>query len=83
MRILMLSWEFPPRSIGGLARHVFELSRALVAGGYEVDVLTCSEDKLPARESVEGIGVWRVIPCPGAEERGFIDWVQRLNFALL
>ena len=83
MQILMLSWEFPPRSIGGLSRHVFELSRALVAAGYRVDVLTCGGDKLPEREIMEGIGVWRVIPYPGAEERDFIDWVQRLNFALL
>jgi glycogen(starch) synthase len=83
MHILMLSWEFPPRSVGGLSRHVFELSRALVAGGFSVEVLTCGGDKLPEREIMEGIGVWRVIPYAGAEERDFIDWVQRLNFALL
>ncbi len=83
MRILMLAWEFPPRVIGGLSRHVFELSRALVAGGYEVKVITCGEENIAEREIVDGIGVWRVQPYPGNEERGFIDWVQRLNFALL
>ena len=83
MRILMLTWEFPPRVIGGLSRHVFELSRALVAGGYEVEVLTCGDENIAEREIIDGIGVWRVQPYPGNEERGFIDWVQRLNFALL
>lgn len=83
MRILMLAWEFPPRSVGGLSRHVYELSRALVAGGYEVEVITCGGEKLPEREIMDGIGVWRVIPYNGSSERDFVDWVQRLNFALL
>ena len=29
MHILMLGWEFPPHSIGGLGRHTYELLRAL------------------------------------------------------
>lgn len=83
MRVLMLSWEFPPRSVGGLSRHVYELSRALVAGGYTVEVITCGGENIPAREVMDGIGIWRVDPYPGAEKRDFIDWVQRFNFALL
>ncbi len=83
MRILMLAWEFPPRVVGGLARHVYELSRALVAGGYEVEVITCAEEGLAEREIMDGIGIWRVEPYPGSKERGFIDWVQRLNFAMV
>ena len=31
MRILMLSWEFPPRIIGGIARHVEGLAQELAA----------------------------------------------------
>ena len=31
MRVLMLSWEYPPLIEGGLARHVRKLSEALVA----------------------------------------------------
>jgi glycosyltransferase involved in cell wall biosynthesis len=83
MRILMLSWEFPPRSVGGLSQHVFELSRALVAGGIQVELITAGGDELPEHEVMEGIGVWRVNPYHGGNERDFIDWVQRLNFALL
>lgn len=29
MHILMLGWEFPPHSIGGLGRHTYELLRAM------------------------------------------------------
>jgi glycogen(starch) synthase len=83
MRILMLSWEFPPQSVGGLSQHVFELSRALVAGGIQVDLITAGGSKLPEHEVMEGIAVWRVNPYHGGNERDFIDWVQRLNFAIL
>ncbi len=83
MRILMLSWEFPPLNVGGLAQHVYELSRSLVKIGCKVDILTSGEENLPLKENMEGIGVWRVFPYHGGEERDFIDWVQRLNFALL
>lgn len=83
MRILMLAWEFPPMSVGGLSRHVYELSRALVDGGYAVEVVTCGDEKLPESENMDGIGVWRMTPYYGSPQRDFIDWVQRLNFALL
>ncbi len=36
----MLSWEYPPYKIGGIAEHVDALSRALATRGYEVHVLT-------------------------------------------
>ena len=35
----MVSWEYPPVVIGGLGRHVYELSTALAAAGHEVVVL--------------------------------------------
>lgn len=40
MRVLMLAWEFPPRSAGGAAAHVDGLSQALGRAGHEVIVLT-------------------------------------------
>ncbi len=36
----MLSWEYPPHKIGGIAEHVYALSRALSGMGQEVHVLT-------------------------------------------
>ncbi|MCK6624490.1 MAG: glycosyltransferase family 4 protein [Anaerolineae bacterium] len=40
MRILMFSWEFPPYVVGGLGRHVAELTPALAHRGIEVHVVT-------------------------------------------
>ncbi|CPY65883.1 Possible glycosyl transferase [Mycobacteroides abscessus] len=40
MRILMVSWEYPPVVIGGLGRHVHHLSTELAAAGHDVVVLT-------------------------------------------
>lgn len=40
MRILMVSWEYPPVVIGGLGRHVHHLSTALAAAGHDVVVLS-------------------------------------------
>jgi glycogen(starch) synthase len=82
MRIMMLSWEFPPRVVGGLAQHVYELSRSLVKQGCAVDVVTTLDENLPSKEVMEGIGVWRVAPYHG-RDKGFVDWVHRFNFALL
>src|SRR6266700_2431308 len=38
----MLTWEFPPRIIGGISTHVYHLSRALVEKGIQVRVITCN-----------------------------------------
>ncbi|KAA0024183.1 glycosyltransferase family 4 protein [Antrihabitans cavernicola] len=40
MKILMVSWEYPPVVVGGLGRHVHHLATELAAGGHEVVVLS-------------------------------------------
>src|SRR6202163_2772824 len=43
MKVLMVSWEYPPVVVGGLGRHVYQLATALAAAGDEVFVLSaCS-----------------------------------------
>ncbi len=39
MKILMVSWEYPPVVVGGLGRHVHHLATALVDAGHDVVVL--------------------------------------------
>ncbi len=39
MRVLMLTWEYPPVVVGGLGRHAHALATALAAAGHEVVVL--------------------------------------------
>ncbi len=62
MRILLLSWEYPPRVVGGLGRHVGALSRNLAAQGHEVHVVTRGhdDDTLPVDERADGVHVVRV-----------------------
>jgi len=40
MKVLMVSWEYPPVVVGGLGRHVYNLATALAAAGHEVVVLS-------------------------------------------
>ena len=40
MRVLLVSWEYPPVVIGGLGRHVHHLATALAEAGHEVVVLS-------------------------------------------
>ena len=40
VKVLMLSWEYPPVVIGGLGRHAHHLSTALAAAGHDVVVLS-------------------------------------------
>ncbi|MFF0814379.1 glycosyltransferase family 4 protein [Rhodococcus sp. NPDC003318] len=40
MKILIVSWEYPPVVVGGLGRHVHHLATELVKAGHEVVVLS-------------------------------------------
>ncbi|GAA1480941.1 glycosyltransferase family 4 protein [Gordonia sinesedis] len=40
MKILLVSWEYPPVIVGGLGRHVHHLATELAAAGHDVVVLT-------------------------------------------
>ena len=81
MRVIMLSWEYPPKIVGGISRHVYDLAHALVKADVEVHVVTCEHPGAPAEEVEDGIYLYRVTPDgPGND---FIHWVQLLNDAML
>lgn len=80
--VIMLSWEYPPVVVGGLARHVHGLSRELGRLGHQVHVLTRVVPGLPALTTEEGVRVYRVVPY-FQEPHDFRLWVSHLNFALL
>jgi len=81
LRVLMLSWEYPPRIVGGIARHVEEISWALAARGNEVHVVTCEFPGAPAEELFNGVNIHRVIPYSPADD--FFHWVHQLNAAMV
>ena len=61
MRVIMLSWEYPPRIVGGISPHVFELSQELVKSGVEVHVVTKATPNAPDEEvEPSGVNVHRV-----------------------
>ncbi|MBN1993081.1 MAG: glycosyltransferase family 4 protein [Anaerolineae bacterium] len=61
MRILMLSWEYPPNLVGGLGRHVAELSPALAQQHTTVHVVTPTAKPEDASRTIEdGVVVHRV-----------------------
>jgi glycosyltransferase involved in cell wall biosynthesis len=47
MKILVLTWEFPPRLVGGIARHVAELYPELVKLGHEIHLITVEFGQAP------------------------------------
>jgi glycosyltransferase involved in cell wall biosynthesis len=76
MKILVLTWEFPPRIVGGIARHVAELYPDLVGCGHEVHLVTVQSGDIPSYERVEGIHVHRVSVGNG---HNFLHWVGKMN----
>jgi len=83
LRVLMFSWEYPPRVVGGLARHVHDLSVALVKNGVRVDVITVAEDwSAAAEEIIQGVRVLRVRPYH-LVSRDFISGILQLNLTML
>ncbi|MDJ0577209.1 MAG: glycosyltransferase family 4 protein [Xenococcaceae cyanobacterium MO_234.B1] len=76
MKILVLAWEFPPRLVGGLARHVAELYPEIVKLGHEVHVVTVEFGAAPRYEILEGMKVHRV-PVAGGND--FFHWVANMN----
>ena len=59
--VLMLSWEYPPNIVGGLAIHVAGLSRALVRrGDLRVTVLTPGGQGQPHLVQEDGVEIVRL-----------------------
>ena len=78
----MLSWEYPPQVVGGLGRHVADLSEALAEFGQEVHVLTGDAKDAPSREIVNGVHVHR-LTMYGPAGRDFVESVTHLNMHML
>jgi len=78
MTIMMLTWEFPPRIIGGISPHVYYLSKSLAKNGVKVYVVTCDFPGAPQHETVDGVEVFRIDsyknPSPD-----FATWVYLMN----
>ena len=82
MKIMMLSWEYPPRIVGGIARVVHDLSHMFTKQGHEVHVITYQEGDTKEFEKDGDVYVHRVTNYP-INANNFIDWVMQLNFCMV
>ena len=82
MKILMLTWEYPPRIVGGIARVVNDLSKRLIKDGHDVYVVTYKEGNVPYYENDKGVHVYRVDNYM-INANNFIDWIMQLNFNMI
>ena len=82
MKILMLTWEYPPRVVGGIARVVYDLSHRLIKDGHEVTVVTYREGGASYFEDDKGVKVYRVDNYM-INPNNFIDWIMQMNFNMV
>jgi glycosyltransferase involved in cell wall biosynthesis len=81
LSVIMLSWEFPPRIVGGISPHIYYLSKCLAKLGVTVYVVTLDFPNAPSHEVIDGVVVYRVdsyrSPAPD-----FASWVYLMNINL-
>ena len=85
LRVLMLSWEYPPLVVGGLGRHVHALATSLAAAGNEVTVVTRHAPGAPLEEYVEGVRIVRAPEDPPLfplSTPTLLAWTMAFNHSL-
>jgi len=75
-----LTWEFPPRVVGGIARHCEGLAKALVQQNHEVHLFTLDFPGSPNYEEMDGVKVYRASTELG--HPNFLTWVLLFNHFL-
>jgi 1,4-alpha-glucan branching enzyme len=83
LTLLLLTWEFPPHIVGGLARHTEGLSLYLQKNGVEVHVITAKTPHIDNEfAEVEGVKVYRIDPL-NANDNQFLNWIGGLNLEMV
>ena len=80
MKVGKLTWEFPPRVVGGIARHCEGLAKALVKQNHEVHLFTLDFPGSPNYEEMDGVKVYRASTELG--HPNFLTWVLLFNHFL-
>ena len=80
MKVGTLTWEFPPRVVGGIARHCEGLAKALVQQNHDVHLFTLDFPGSPNYEEMNGVKVYRASTELG--HPNFLTWVLLFNHFL-
>ncbi|MDD3718887.1 MAG: glycosyltransferase family 4 protein [Actinomycetota bacterium] len=84
MNVVILSWEYPPRIIGGLGTHVHQLAVNLARAGINIHVVTKDAPDAPDFEVAEGVQIHRVpLYAPEIPQEEWVPWTLQFNVALL
>ena len=78
MRIVIFSWEYPPRIVGELANYVKELATQLVKNNEKISLVTYHDFLAGEYEEPEGVRTFRVTN-PVHTHIGVLTWVLTLN----
>jgi glycogen synthase len=81
MKVIMFSWEYPPKRVGGIAAALEGLCPAVAKQNIEVHVITSGDAGGEAdEEQAKNLFIHRV-PAP-ENSNDFIHWVHGLNDAM-
>jgi len=78
MRVIILSWEYPPRMVGQLAGYVKKLALQLVKNKVEVYVVTYHDFLTGGHDNSDGVKTI-LVTNPVHTHIGVLTWVLTLN----
>ena len=78
MRVIILSWEYPPRVVGKLSEYVKALSNQLATRKVEVNIVTYGDTSTGVDQEPNGVTTVRV-SNPVRTHIGVLTWVLTLN----
>ena len=78
MRVILLSWEYPPRIVGKLAEYVSALTSGLAKNGIHSHVVTYHDSMTGSVTESDGVNVVRVAN-PVKTHVNVLTWMLSLN----
>jgi len=78
LRVIVFSWEYPPRVVGQLAEYVKALATGLAQNKVDVNVVTYDEHTMSEAKESSGVKAIRVVN-PVKTHIGVLTWVLTLN----
>ena len=78
MRVIIFTWEFPPRIVGQLSHYVNKLAVELVGKGFDVYIVTYHNSWTGYHEGADGVKAYRISE-PFRPHINVLTWVLSLN----